>query len=98
MAKKRTQPKKTPTPNQRPPRVKRPSRVRMRGLARDYLLEYMEENPGASTADAVPVVKDRIRADFGNSPFLDFLLSLIELLAPLLIPLLLEKPPTPSED
>ena len=74
-------------------RRRRPSRVKMRSLVRDYLLDYMEDNPDATEADAIPAVKDQIKDDFEGSPFLEFLLALIEILAPLLIPLLLKNPP-----
>ena len=70
----------------------RPSRVKLRSLVRDYVLDYMEDNPEADEADVIPAVKDQIQDDLKGSPFLGFLLALVEILAPLLIPLILKKP------
>lgn len=67
---------------------KRLRRAQLRGLVRDYCVEYITENPGATNEEAIPAVKDRIRGDFGSSPWVEILLVLVEVLLPILLELL----------
>lgn len=68
--------------------TKRPRRFQMRGIVRDYILDHLKENPDATVESAMPEVKDRLKEDFGASPFLAIILVLVETLLPLLIEML----------
>ena len=63
-------------------------RFQLRGVVRDYCLQYLHENPGATPAQAIPAIKESLRGDFQDSPFLETLLRLVEVLLPLLLALL----------
>lgn len=63
----------------------------MRGVVRDYILEYLRDNPDATVESAMPAVKDRLKEDFGASPWLEIILLLAETLLPLLIELLTKR-------
>lgn len=56
-----------------------------RGIVRDYCLEYITENPDTTPEEAIPAVKQRLKEDFGESPWLEVLLQLVEKLLPLLL-------------
>jgi len=76
---------------------RRPRRAKLKGIVRDYILEHAQDNPEATSEETVSALGKRFRDDFEGSPWLEFLLKLLELLAPILIPLLLSEDGPPQD-
>ncbi len=58
-----------------------------RGVVRQMITEYLSVNKDATLSSATPAIKDRIRGEFGSSPWLELLLKLVDVLLPLLLEL-----------
>lgn len=71
--------------------TRKPRRFQMRGIVRDYIFDHFKDNPDATVESATPAVKDRLKEDFGASPWLPILLLLVETLLPLLLELLTKR-------
>jgi len=68
------------------------SRRRLRGIVRDYILDAHEETPDISADELKAEVRERLQEDFKASPWLKVLLQLLQVLLPILIVLMKDKP------
>jgi len=58
-----------------------------RKVVREMVADYFADNPDATIEDAEPVLKDRIRAQFGSAPFLELLLKFLVEYLPIILEL-----------
>ena len=71
-------------------RRRRPRRRWARGMVRDYILDAREANPHGDPQEWLTEARDRIKEDFGDTPFLDFLLEILREYGPVIIELLID--------
>lgn len=66
------------------------NRFQMRQYVKDYILEYVCENPGCTVESALPAIKDRIRSDHKHDERKAAMLGVLLQLVAILLPIILE--------